>query len=132
MVTESQSKTEFIMNFNTLIPNVYYQDIKDGLKLFIDCLEFSIGHEELNSKNPFCVIEKGALQMFLFENKELAKEHNPEFRLVTNSIDEVYKKVSSSHPEFLHPNLSKVTLRPWGAKEFALRDNQVCIIIQQW
>ena len=120
------------MNFTRLVPNVYYQDIKDGLKLFTDCLEFSIGHEEFNSENPFCVIKKGELQMLLFESKELAKEHNPEFRLVTNSIDEVYKKVSSSHPEFLHPNLNKVTLRPWGAKEFALRDNQVCIIIQQW
>jgi hypothetical protein len=120
------------MNFTTLIPNVYYQAINDGLKIFIDCLEFSIGHEELKSKNPFCVIEKNGLQLFLFENVELAKEHNPEFRLVTKNIDEVYKKVSSSHPEFLHPNLSKVTLRPWGAKEFALRDHQVCIIIQQW
>ncbi len=120
------------MNFNRLVPNVYYPDIKDGLKLFIDCLEFSIGHEELKSENPFCVLEKNHLRINLFEAKELAKEHNPEFRLVTNSIDEVYKKVSSSHPEFLHPNLSKVTLRPWGAKEFALRDNQVCIIIQQW
>ena len=120
------------MNFIKLIPNVYYRDINDGLKLFIDCLEFSIGHEELKSQNPFCVIEKDGLQMYLFEDKELAKEHNPEFRLVTNGIDEVYKKVSSSHPEFLHPNLSKVTLRPWRAKEFALRDNQVCIIIQQW
>ena len=120
------------MNFTKLVTNVYYLDIKDGLKLFIDCLEFSIGHEELKSKNPFCVIEKGELHMYLFENKELAKEHNPEFRLVTKSIDEVYKKVSSSHPEFLHPNLSIITLRPWRAKEFALRDNQVCIIIQQW
>jgi hypothetical protein len=120
------------MNFTRLVPNVYYRDIKDGLKLFIDCLEFTIGHEELNSKNPFCVIEKGKLQMYLFENKELAGEHNPEFRFVTDSIEEVYKKISSSYSGFLHPNLCKVTLRPWGAKEFALRDNQVCIIIQQW
>jgi hypothetical protein len=78
------------------------------------------------------VLERNEMQMYLFENEKLAKEHNPEFRLVTNSIDEVYKKVSSSHPDFLHPKLSKVTLRPWGAKEFALRDDQVCIIIQQW
>ena len=131
-VSKSQSKIKSVMNFTKLVPNVYYVDINDGLKLFIDCLEFRIGHEELKSKDPFCVIEKGELQMYLFENKELAKEHNPEFRLVTNSIDEVYKKVSSSHPEFLHPNLSKVTLRPWGAKEFALRDHQVGVIIQQW
>ena len=120
------------MNFTKLVPNVYYLDIKDGLKLFIECLEFTIGHEELKSENPFCVVEKNELRMNLFENKELAKEHNPEFRLVTNSIEEVYKKVSSSHPEFLHPNLSKITLRPWGAKEFAIMDEQLGIIIQQW
>jgi hypothetical protein len=38
-----------------------------------------------------------------------------------------YEKVSKSHPEFLHPNLKEIALRPWGAKEFALRDEQVCI-----
>lgn len=120
------------MNFAKLVPNVYYQNINDGLRLFVDCLEFRIGHQELKSENPFCVIEKDGLQVYLFEHAKLAREHNPEFRLVTNSIDEVYRKVSSSHPDFLHPNLSVITLRPWGAKEFALRDNQVCIIFQQW
>src|SRR5690606_4874113 len=130
--TKNQPKIISVMNFTNLVPSAYYLDIKDALKLFVDCLEFSIGHEELKSKNPFCVIEKGQLQMYLFENEKLAREQYPAFRLVTTSIDDVYKKVSSSHPEFLHPNLSKVTLRPWGAKEFALRDNQVCIVIQQW
>jgi hypothetical protein len=120
------------MNFTRLVPNVFYIDIQDALKLFIDCLEFNIEHDELNSENPFCVIEKDGLRINLFENKELAKEQNPEFRLVTNNIDEVYEKVSSSHPEFLHPNLNKITLRPWGAKEFALMDKQLGIIIQQW
>ncbi len=37
-----------------------------------------------------------------------------------------------SHPEFLHPNLSQITLRKWGAKEFALMEKQLGIIIQQW
>lgn len=120
------------MNFTKLVPNVFYADIKDGLKLFVDCLEFNIEHDELNSGNPFCVIEKDGLRINLFENKELAQEHNPEFRLVTNDIEEVYKKVTSSHSGFLHPNLSTITLRPWGAKEFALMDNQLGVIIQQW
>jgi len=120
------------MNFTRLIPNVYYASIQDGIRFFVDCLEFSIGHEELKSENPFCVLKKNDLGLFLFQHHALAKEHNPEFRLVTQAIDEVYKKVSTSHPEFLHPNLNKVTLRPWGAKEFALRDHQVCVIIQQW
>jgi predicted HAD superfamily hydrolase len=51
---------------------------------------------------------------------------------VTKNIDEVYRKVSGSYPEFLHPNLKEITLRPWGAKEFALMDKQLGIIIQQW
>ncbi len=120
------------MNFTRLVPNVYYQDIRDGLKFFVDCLGFEIAHEELTSDSPFCVIERDGLQIFLFQHAELAKEHNPEFRLQTKGIDDVYKTVSTSHPKFLHPNLSKVTVRPWGAKEFALRDHQVCIIVQQW
>ena len=77
------------------------------------------------------MIERDGLRINLFANNELAKEHHPEFRLVTNNIDEVYKKISASHPEFLHPNLNKITLRPWGAKEFALADKQFGIIIQQ-
>ncbi len=120
------------MNFIRLVPNVFYTDINDALKLFVDCLEFKIEHDELRSHKPFCVIGKDGLRINLFQNEELAKEHNPEFRLVTADIEDVYNKVSASHPEFLHPNLSKVTLRPWGAKEFALMDKQLGVIIQQW
>jgi hypothetical protein len=120
------------MNFEKLVPNIFYVDITDGLKLFVDCLDFAIGHDEIKSKQPFCVLEKDGLRINLFQNAELAKEHYPEFRLVTKNIEEVYEKVSKSHPEFLHPNLNKITLRPWGAKEFALRDNQLGVIIQQW
>ena len=66
------------------------------------------------------------------QNAALAKEHNPEFRLVTKNIEEVYKRVSELYPQFLHPNLKVITLRPWGAKEFALMDKQLGIIIQEW
>ncbi|MCK7591702.1 hypothetical protein M0G43_14025 [Subsaxibacter sp. CAU 1640] len=120
------------MHFNRLVPNVYYKNINDGLKMFVDCLGFKMGHEELKSKEPFCVIEGNEFHLMLFQHEKLAKEHQPEFRLVTKNIEDVYQKVSTSHPEYLHPNLNKVTLRPWGAKEFALRDGQVCLIIQQW
>lgn len=120
------------MNFEKLVPNVFYVNITDGLKLFVDCLGFTIAHDEIKSRQPFCVLEKDGLRVNLFENAELAKEHYPEFRLVTKNIEEAYGKVSISHPEFLHPNLKKITLRPWGAKEFALKDVQVGIIIQEW
>lgn len=120
------------MNFSKLVPSVFYTDISDGLKLFVDCLQFSIGHEDLKTSQPYCVLEKDGIRIMIFEDELLAKEHNPELRLVTNNIEEVYAKVSESHPHLLHPNLNKVTLRPWGAKEFAIADKQLGIRFQQW
>ena len=120
------------MHFTKLVPSIFYTDIRTGLKTFVECLEFTIGHAELNSDTPFCVVDKDGLSIMLFQNKEYAEKDNPEFRLVTNDIEEVYKKIASKFPEMLHPNLNKVTLRPWGAKEFALIDGQIGIRIQQW
>ena len=77
-------------------------------------------------------MERVGLRINLFQNTALAEEHYPEFRLVTKNIQEVYEKVSKSHPEFLHPNLKVITLRPWTAKEFALKDKQVGVIVQEW
>ena len=120
------------MNFTKLVPNIFYTDIRSGIKTFVDCLEFKIGHDERNSHSPFCVVEKDGLRVNLFENKQLAEEHNPEIRLETLNIEEVYNKVKSTHPEVLHPNLSQITLRPWGAREFAIVDGQIGIVVQQW
>ncbi|SEI53919.1 hypothetical protein SAMN05216327_102327 [Dyadobacter sp. SG02] len=120
------------MEFTRLVPNIFYADIHDGLKMFVDCLEFTIGHNEIASARPFCVLEKNGIHINLFQDANLAGEHNPEFRLVTHDIEAVYRKVAASHPEFLHPNLSKITHRPWGAKEFALTDTQLGVIVQEW
>ena len=120
------------MNFTKLVPNIFYKDIQSGLKLFVECLEFTIGHNELNTHRPFCVVEKDGLRANLFQDRDLAENNHPEFRLVTHNIEEVYQKVKSAYPELLHPNLSQVTKRPWGAKEFALMDGQIGIVIQEW
>jgi hypothetical protein len=121
------------MRFTKLVPNIFFEDIKDGLNLFVDCLEFCVGYNDLESENPCCVVQKDMLSVFLFQNKEFADKDRPEIRLHTDNIEEVYEKISKTHPQFLHPNLNTITLRPWGAKEFALRDKtDVCVIIQQW
>jgi hypothetical protein len=120
------------MHFTKLVPEIYYKEISSGLKTFIDCLEFSIAHEELKSDNPFCVLAKGDITIMLFQNKEYAEKFSPLLRLVTNDIESVHKKVTSNYPELLHPNLPNVTMRPWGAKEFAILDGQIGIVIQQW
>ncbi|HZW70964.1 MAG TPA: hypothetical protein VFF57_08800 [Hanamia sp.] len=120
------------MNFTKLVPSVFYTDLSEGLKLFVDCLKFIIEHQDLNTSQPYCVLKKDRISIMVFQDQQLAKEHSPELRLVTNNIEEVYAKISSSHPHLLHPNLDKVTLRPWGAKEFAIKDNQLGIRFQEW
>jgi len=120
------------MTFSKLVPSVFYTDLSDGLTLFVDCLQFSIQHKDLNTSQPYCVLNKDGISIILFQDEQLAKEHNPELRIVTNNIEEVYIQVSTSHPHLLHPNLNQITLRPWGAKEFAIADNQLGIRFQQW
>ena len=121
------------MRFTKLVPNVFYDNLQDGLHLFVDCLEFNVGYSDFDSENPCCVVQKDTLSVFLFQNREFAQKDRPEIRLHTDNIEEVYAKIAKTHPHFLHPNLNAVTLRPWGAKEFALKDNtDVCVIIQQW
>jgi len=120
------------MNFTSLVPSVFYRDISEGLKLFVDCLQFTIVHQDLKTSQPYCVLAKDGLGLMVFQDRKLAKEHYPELRLVTDDITKVYDKISVSHPHLLHPNLKTVTLRPWGAKEFAIADKQVGIRFQQW
>jgi hypothetical protein len=120
------------MNFTKVVPSVFYIDISDGLKLFVDCLQFAIEHKDLKSSQPYCVLAKDGITIMVFQDEKLAKEHYPELRIVTKNIDEVFEKIATSHPQLLHPNLNKVTIRPWGAKEFAILDNQVGIRFQQW
>jgi len=120
------------MNFTKLVPSVFYSDISDGLKLFVDCLQFTIVHKDFNTSQPYCVLQKDGIGIMVFQDDQLAKEHYPELRLETNNIDEVFAEISATHPHLLHPNLNKVTKRPWGALEFAIKDIQVGIRFQQW
>ena len=65
------------MGFEKLVPNIFYARIGDGIKCFVEVLEFNISHQELEAFQPFCVLEKNELRINLFENKELANEHKP-------------------------------------------------------
>lgn len=104
------------MNFTKLVTSVFYTNISDGLKLFVDCLQFSIEHKDLNISQPYCVLGKDGIRIMVFQDEQLAKEHYPEIRLETNNIEEVFAQISVSHPNLLHPNLNKVTVRPWGQR----------------
>lgn len=121
------------MTFTKLVPNIFYSDIKDGLELFVNCLEFEIGHDDLSSPHPSCIVQKDGIAAFLIQDRGYAEKDRPELRLQTDDIDGVYKSVQERYPELLHPNSNQVALKPWGAREFALLDaSGVCLIIQQW
>ena len=120
------------MKFEKLVPSLFYTNLKDSLTLIVDCLEFKITHSEFESASPYYVAEKDGLGILVFQDEEYAEKHKPEYRIATKNIEEVHNKIKSTHPKLLHPNLDKIILRPWGAKEFAILDGQVGIIFQQW
>lgn len=60
-----------------------------------------------------------------FQDKQLAKEHYPELRLETNNFDDVFDKVSASHPHLIHPNLNKVTIRSGLLKNLLLQTSKL-------
>ena len=120
------------MHFKNLVVSVFYTNLSEGLKLFVDCLQFEIRHQDLHAAQPYCVLAKDGIGIMLFQDEQHENEHHPELRLVTDNIEEVYAKMSATHSHLLHPNLNKVALRPWGAKEFAIADNQLGIRFQQW
>src|SRR3954447_20746492 len=121
------------MKFNKLVPNIFYVDIKVGLKVFVDCLGFRITYDDLNSPAPFCVAERDELKIHLVQSAEFAAKDRPEIRLETDDIEEAYAVIKEKYPDLLHPNLNEIKLRPWKAREFALRDEtDVCIVVQQW
>ena len=39
------------MKLIKLVPNLFYTDIKVGLKVFIDCLEFEIGYDDFKPES---------------------------------------------------------------------------------
>ncbi len=120
------------MSFTRVVPSVFYTDIQDGFKLFVECLNFTVEHQDLNTAQPYYVLGRNGIRIMVFQDEKSAKEHYPELRLETNDIEGVYAEISASHAHLLPPNLNKVTKRPWGAKEFAILDKQVGIRIQQW
>lgn len=74
------------MKFTKLISNVFYENIQDGLALFVDCLEFRLAFQDLQSHKPSCIVEKDSLALFLFQDKEFALKDRPEMRLQTDNI----------------------------------------------
>lgn len=118
------------MSLLGVIPKVFYENIQDGLHLFIDCLGFKIGYQEPDQS--FFVINRDATRIILVADAEFARKDRPELRLITDDIEAFYEEVCQKDKSILHPNLNRIKIQPWGLKEFAVKDaSDVCVVIQQ-
>lgn len=57
------------MNFTRIVSSVFYTNISDGLILFVECLQFTIKHKELNISQPYCVLEKDGIRIMVFQDQ---------------------------------------------------------------
>jgi hypothetical protein len=112
-----------------LIPKIFYDRMSDGLDLFVGCLDFKVLHRDAS----LAVVERDGAKAYVVESAEYAAKDRPELAIETDSIEALYAEISARRPQMLHPNARSIALKPWGAREFALRDaTGVCVIFRQW
>lgn len=112
-----------------LIPKVFYDHLQDGLDLFVS----GLGFELLYRDDTLAVVARDGAKAYVVESPEYAAKDRPELSLETDTIDALFEEISTRSPELLHRNGATVTLKPWGAREFAVLDKtDVCVVFREW
>jgi hypothetical protein len=79
----------------------------EGLDLFVNGLGFKVLHQEAS----LAVVVRDEAKAYV-ESSEYAAKDRPEIAIETDTIDELYKEVSSKRPDLLHPNSRAVMKKP--------------------
>jgi hypothetical protein len=112
-----------------LVPNIFYHSLSEGLDLFVTCLGFKVLHQDAT----LAVVERDGAKAYIVESPEFAAKDRPQISIETDTIDELYREISSKTPAMLHPNSKTIEKKPWGAREFAVRDKtDVCVVFRQF
>jgi hypothetical protein len=112
-----------------LIPKLFYAHMEDGLDLFVDGLGFAVLHRD----DTLAVVARDGAKAYLVQDADYAAKDRPEIAIETDTIDALHADIAARRPQLLHPNLATVQDRPWGAREFAVRDaTGVCVVFRQW
>ncbi|RAP59650.1 hypothetical protein [Oleiagrimonas sp. MCCC 1A03011] len=112
-----------------LIPKVFYDDLQDGLDLFVGGLGFEVMYRD----DTLAVVARDGAKAYLVENADYAAMDRPELAIETDDIDALHAEISARGPQWLHPNVPKVIMQPWGAREFAVLDSTtVCVVFREW
>ena len=112
-----------------LVPNIFYNRLSEGLDLFVTCLGFKVLHQDAT----LAVVERDGAKAYIIESPEFAAKDRPQISIETDTIDELYREISSKSPQMLHPNSKTIEKKPWGAREFGVRDKtDVCVVFRQF
>ncbi len=112
-----------------LIPKIFYDHLQDGLGFFVDGLGFKVLYQDTD----MAVIARDGAKAYIVQSPEYAAKDRPELGIDTDNVDEIFKEMSERSPQLLHPNSSTVSLKPWGAREFAMLDKTtVCVNFREW
>jgi hypothetical protein len=112
-----------------LVPKIFFDRMEDGLDLFVNGLGFTVLHQDAS----LAVVGRDGAKAYVVESPEYAAKDRPEIAIETDNIAQIHAEVSAKRPDILHPNLPRVTKRPWGALEFSLLDKTgVCVVFRQW
>lgn len=112
-----------------LVPTIFYVDVNVGVDLFVDGLGLEVVHRD----DDLVVVQREGVKLDLVQDAEQAAKDRPQVTVETDDIAGLHADVAARRPDLLHPNLSTVTEREWGALEFALLDSTtVCVVVRQW
>ncbi|MEM1209846.1 MAG: hypothetical protein AAGI54_11315 [Planctomycetota bacterium] len=119
------------MRFLRTAASVQYTDAQRGKPFFVDYLGFSISHEG----DGLVVVVRDEVPFMLETNAEYAAQLSPLTRIHVDDIQALWAELASkpTHEDFTHPRFPNgPELREWGAWEFAVQDEGVCLVFQQW
>lgn len=112
-----------------IIPNVFYADLQEGLEFFVEGLRFDVLYQDAN----MAMIARDGANACLFGNPERAAVDRTDLRIDTDDIDAIHDEIATRAAHLLHPGLSSVSLKPWGAREFVVLDKTtVCVTFHEW
>lgn len=112
-----------------LIPKIFYDRLQDGLEFFVDGLGFKVLYQD----SDMAVVARDGAKAYVVQSPEYAAKDRPELGIDTDDVDAIFEELSARAPHLLHPNSSSVSLKPWGAREFAMLDKTtVCVNFREW
>lgn len=111
-----------------LVANIFYEKLSDGLDLFVTCLGFSVVYQD----DQLAVVSRDGAKAYLVESAEFAAKDRPQIAIETDTIEDMFEEVSIRTPYILHPRSNQIELKPWGLREFGVRDKtDVCVVFRQ-